>query len=269
VSLRITSESNDIKKVVPKTIAEQVAKDLARHLDKFTNKSFGLRTLADEAEITQRTIKRLLAQQNQPSYQTLFRLYMVFLGTTDEEIVVEKCPEIIRKELQNRNPKKLRKETKKDYDFSDLINKEPLLGELYILAATGPLHANTVAYRYGQYGIDLLKRLEQLNILKESDKNIYTPAPNGPTLDGKVIKSLGLRFVERFSKPSKGEEKGENILSFYAEGLNDKGLNEWLKLDEENFYKKVEIAKKAEFQGTRPAFTFTATDEISMEINCD
>jgi hypothetical protein len=267
--LRLETTSLTDQDVKDISLAEQVSLDLANHLDTYTNKSFGMRTLAADSDITEKTIKRLLAKKNNPTYQTLFRLYMVFLDTNSEEEVVEKCPEVVRKELENKNPKKLRKKIKKEYDFSEMIYREPLLGELYILAGTSELHANSVAYRYGQYGVDLLKRLEELDILKQSNKNIYTLSSNGPALDGKVIKNLGLRFIERFSEPDKTHLKGENVLSFYAEGLNQEGLNEWLKLDEENFYKKVEIAKKAKFKGTMPVFTFTATDGISQETKCD
>jgi hypothetical protein len=250
-------------------IADQVAIDIADYISKFANKSFGLRILASESELNEKTLKRLLAKKNNPTYQTLFRLYMVFLDTRNEETVILKAPTLISDELKKFNPKDLRKKVKKEYDFAEMIYREPVLGELFVLAGTGSLHGNTIAFKYGQYGMDLLKKLEDLDIVKEVDKNTYGLTPDGPTLDGKVLKNLGLRFIERFSKPDNTHLAGESMLSFYAESLNQEGITEWLRLDEENFYKKIQVAKKSKYKGSFPAFTFNATDKISVETNRD
>lgn len=150
-----------------------------------------------------------------------------------------------------------------------MLKREPLIAELYVLAGTGPLNKNAIAFRYGQYGIEILEKLIKENIIQEVEKEIYALTKCGPTLDGDCIKYLGEYFIRRFSKADNTQLHNENMLNFYAEGLNEAGKYAWLKVDTEAFYKKVEIANDTKFKGNIPMFTFTATDTITPEKKND
>src|SRR5690606_29714386 len=125
---------------------------------------------------------------------------------------------------------------KSDDEFIALLKKEPLLAEIYILAGTNPLDARAIGYRYGQYGLELIEKLVSENLLVLAAKDKYVLSPSAPNLDGEALKLLGEHFVHRFSKPK--AVMSENTIAFYAEGLNEEGMKEWLRIDDEAFYKK-------------------------------
>ena len=246
-------------------LVSQVALDLAHYLDGFSNKNFGIRILANESGVNERTIKRLLARKNQPSAPTLFKLYMTFTEKLEVSQMLKDCPEVIRNEIKDKCPDKNKGKKFCKTNFLELIEADPLMGELYVLAGTGPLFKDSVSFRFGQYGVELLDKLEELQILMKKDRNTYVLGGNSPTFDGPVIKSIGTRFVKRFCKPGMASLKGNNVMNFYAEGLNAEGLQEWIKTDEEAFKKKVMIANDPKYRGDKPVFSFTATDTMEME----
>jgi len=248
-----------------KDLINQVALDLANYLDGFSNKNFGIRILANESDVNERTIKRLLSRKNHPSGGTLLKLYTAFTGKFELEQVLRACPDLVRREIEARCPDKKGNKKYCKTNFLALIEKDPLLGELYVLAGTGPLYKDSVVFRYGQYGLELLEKLESLHILKLIDKNTYGLGLNSPTFTAAVIKELGSRFVSRYSKPELADVKGNNVMNFYAEGLNDEGLQAWIKADEEAFMAKVKIANDPKFKGSIPVFTFNTTDTMESE----
>jgi len=249
------------------SVSEQVALDLARYLDSFPNKCFAIRVLAKESGLNEKTIKRLLAKNNKPTYQTIFRLYCVFLNTSDYKTLMEKTPEVIRVTLEKFSPCEGLTQESQNQNFLDLVKKEPLMAELYILAGTGPLAKNAVGFRYGQYGLEILEKLVDAELIIKIDKDTFGLSKNAPNLDGDCLKYLGEYFIHRFSKPRNAQLEGENTIAFYAEGLNDEGLKEWLSVDSKAFYKKQEIANNPKYKGNVPVFSFCATDTIQLEKN--
>lgn len=271
MSSRVTTLTMIIESASPKpskrtlNVVEQVALDIANYLDKFPNKNFGVRILAQESGVNERTIKRLLGQKNFPSPPTLFKLYMTLTEELDIKKMLETCPKVIKEEIIDKCPDISIGKKYCKTNLLELIEADPLLGELYVLAGTGPLYKDSISFRYGQYGIELLEKLEGLKILIKKDRSTYILGTNSPTIDGPVIKALGLRFVQKFSKPECAGLRGNNVMNFYAEGLNEEGLNEWIKADEEAFYKKVKIANDPKYKGSKPVFTFTTTDSAELE----
>lgn len=249
------------------SLGEQVSLDLADYLDSFPNKSFAIRVLAKETGVNARTIKRLLQKENQPSIPTLFKLYTAFTGELELEKLLLVCPDIIRVEFENYGPCKLENTKQKKINFLELLEEDPLIGELYVLAGTGPLYKDAVSFRYGQYGAELVEKLEKLNLLKKTDKDRYEIGSNAPIFDGEIIKNLGIRFTQKFCRPSVAGVRGQNIMNFYAEGLNEEGINEWLAIEEESYYKKIKIANNPKFKGSKPVFSFSTIDSVSGDKN--
>lgn len=249
------------------SLIEQVCLDTALYLDKFSNKSLGIKILAKKTSLSERTIQRILSQKNKPTFQTLYSLYMEFLNGTSEKFVYENCPQIIKKELKGKKPTALREKKSIDCNFFSLIKKHPIMAELYVMAGLAPIDKNTVAFRYGQYGIEILDKMYDLKILDEVGKAIFVLSSSAPELTSQIVKHFGLHFVERFSKPDNTDLRGENVMSFYCEKLNEDGLNAWLKIDREAFYKKVEISKQNNYKGHIDVFSFNATDTMAPENN--
>jgi transcriptional regulator with XRE-family HTH domain len=249
------------------SVLEQVCLDTALYLDKFANKNLGIKTLARKTSLSERTIQRILSQKNNPTFQTLYSLYMEFLDAPSEVYVYENCPQVIKNELEGKNPNQLREKKSIDCNFFALIKKHPLMAEIYIMAALAPIDKNSISFRYGQYGVELLEEMSKLGIIDEVSKSIFILSSSAPEMTSQIVKHFGLHFVERFSKPENTNLKGENMMSFYCEKLNEEGLNQWLKIDREAFYKKVEISKNNIYKGHIDVFSFNAIDTMTMEKN--
>ena len=248
------------------TITEQLAKDIEGFLSRFSNESFAVRLLAKKSGVNEKTIKRLLGQKNKPSYPTLFRLYLVLTDSNSENELLDRTPKIVSRFLKDKRSTSVNVTVPtNEFDFFKAIEEQPLVGELYVLAATGELQRNNVLKLYGQFGMEIVEFLVKQDLLKQVNTNVYTLSPNGPVFDGKVIKSLGGHFLKRFSKPSNASLKGQNALGFYADTLNEAGYQKWLSIDEKAFYEKVKLAKDEAYQGDIPAFTLGVTDTIESD----
>lgn len=258
-----TGEIHEIDKDL--TLIDQVALDLIKYLDGFPNKSFAIRYLAKETGLNEKTLKRILKRENKPTYMTLFKLYSLFHETLDFEKLLTLVPAKIAEHLQDFTPCDSVVSKEINGEFLELVKTDPLMAELFVLAGTGSLHRGAIGFRYGEYGIELVSKLEEKGFLKALDKDTWVVPRNCPNLDSEALKFLGEYFVSKFSKPKNGELAGEHIISFYAEGLNEKGKKAWTEIDQDSFYKKMKIANNPEFQGDIPMFTFTATDTIRTE----
>lgn len=269
VEMKLGSDSNEQKHSKIETLEDQVALDLAEYLDNFPNKTFAIRILAKESGLNPKTIRRLLARENKPTYQTLHKLYSIFLEEDNYSQLLARCPKVVADKIRDYNPCDDSQKESRRLEFLEMLKREPLLAELYILAGTSPLNKNAVAFRYGQYGVEVLEKLLKEDLIQEIEKDTYTLTKTGPTMDGHCLKYLGEYFVRRFAKADNTQVHNENMLNFYAEGLNEQGKVEWLRVDTEAFYKKIEIANDPKFKGTIPVFTFTATDTITPEKKND
>lgn len=246
----------------------QVAKDLKTYLKAFPNEKFAIRIVSQETGLNQKTIKRLLQGENKPTHQTLLKLYSLFYQQDDYQKVFTLVPEVVRQRIADYTPDedvlgKKQKEGKSS--LLETLKSEPLAAEILILCGLMPLQKSTLCFRYGDYGLKVLHALVKEGFLVEQTKDHFVLSPLGPELDAECLKILGMHFTQRFAKPSQAKVLNQNILSFYAECLNEAGKEQWLKIDTEAFYKKVEIAKSQQYKGHLPVFTFTTTDTMTME----
>jgi hypothetical protein len=246
-------------------LSEQVAFDILHFFNQFPNKNFAKKYLSRETGLNIKTIKRILAKTNKPTYQTLFRLYSVMFAENDYHKLLEICPKIVCDQIVKFSPSKTVTNCEQVDEFLSLVRKDSLMSELYVLAGTGPISRSVVGFRYGQYGIELLDKLLEKKYIYEVRNETYTLSPTAPNLDTESLKHLGEYFVSKFSKPKDAEVSSQNTISFYAEGLNEKGRKAWLAIDTELFYRKLEVANNPEFKGDHKMFTFTATDSINLE----
>ena len=86
------------------SLVDQVAFDLASYLGQYPNKSFAIRILSKETGLNEKTLKRLLNRENKPTYQTLFKLYSIFLEEECFQKLLAKSPEVVRSYLAQYTP---------------------------------------------------------------------------------------------------------------------------------------------------------------------
>lgn len=244
------------------SLVDQIECDLLQYIDRFPNKNFAIQVIAKESGLSQKTIKRLLLKRNRPTYQTIFKIYAVLFETSEYKQLMSLIPKVIQEALKTFSPGEKVCIESENRKFLDFIEQEPLLAELFILAATGTLDKNNVVFKYGQYGLNSLKKLEMSGYIVQVDNSSYKVSNSTPNFDSKCLKFLGEFFVKNYSKTKNMQIEGQNSLSFYAEGLNEEGLKEWLKIDTESFYKKQKIANNIKYKGSKPVFTFNATDTV-------
>ncbi len=245
------------------SIVDQVALDLATYLENYPNISFALKILSKDSGLSEKTLRRLINKENNPSYQTIFKLYMAFLDTEDESEVLKNCPKVIREKLDRVNPEKIRKAVPKAYNFHELINSHPVISEIYVLAGIEDVSVSNIVYRFGQYGADCLAKLEKLQIVSKVGRGKYRLAEKQPQLNGAILKEIGLRFIDRYLKDEESDLEGSNFIGFFAEGLNIEGKRRWLEIDQASFLEKVNVANDEKYKGNELMFSFQGTDNIS------
>ncbi|EQC48323.1 DNA-binding helix-turn-helix protein [Bacteriovorax sp. BSW11_IV] len=246
-------------------LKRQVAIDLKKKLSEFRDPKIGMRLLAEKVDVSERTLHRLLNEQNRPTYQTLYKLYRVLFSTTNDSLLLELVPPVVKDEIEKYNPNTQDKSIIYSADIESEILYDRCFAEIYFMASCYPISREFIQYRYGLSGLETVEKMIELRALKQTRDGNYTLGDNQANFSGKTLKRAGLAIAEKFAKPENAETGGENVIAFYAEGLSDEAYEEWLKIDEEAFHKKVELANKPGAKGTKRAFTFAITDTLNTK----
>jgi len=241
----------------------QVSKDLTVKLSQYRDPKKGIKILASQMGIHEKTLKRLIECQNKPGYQTLLKIYRVLFNTQQDNDVLEKSPEIVKQFLMGHNPKPFESQVTYSLDVEMEINRDPVFAEIYLMAATGGVTREYVMFQFGQYGDRLLQKMLDQKVLIPQDKYRHVLGPQQATLGPDTLKHLGQLCVEHYLKPENGDLSGENFHAFFAENLSEDAYNEWIQIDEEAIKKKLQVVNRPGSQGDIRVFTFTATDTIS------
>jgi hypothetical protein len=243
-----------------KLLKEIVATDLEKKLSEFKSRKIGVRLFAQKINVNERTVTRLLKQENRPTYQTLLKIYGVIFNTLNESLIVELAPEIVANEIKKHYPEVVNKRSSPMPDIGNDVLHDRCFTDLYVMASCGPLSLDFVQYRYGIHGVETIDRMVELRVLKTTKEGHYIPGANEVEFTPKVLKRVGQSISEKFSKPDNSELGGENLIAFYAEGLSDEAYDEWLQVDEQAFKKKVEISQRSGAKGNKKVFTYMVTD---------
>lgn len=257
------NKNQNYSKGVDCSIEEQVARDLEGYLNFFPNRTFALRNLSKETGLNEKTLRRLIKRENTPSNQTLFKLYFLFTQANSEKEVLESCPPIIRERLSEFELDTFEKITPKNYDFLEVIQSDPIIGEIYLMLATKKVDLSFILYHFGQYGSRSIERLVSLNLACQVDNGLYTLSKKQPYLNASLLKALGLRMTKSYMKADCAALEGNNFIGLYAEGLNAAGKKKWLEIDKRSFNEKVAVAKEKAYQGDESIFTFQVTDDFN------
>lgn len=248
------SRSNDLK--------DQLALDLKNYLAQYSNQTIGLRLMSQDMGIHKRTLLRLIEGENKAGYLTLYKIYRVIYNTRNDSDVFKRAPEVIQQALKAGNPKPVDREINYSVDIEQEICRDRCFGEIYLLAGCGSISQDLVLFRFGQYGLETVNRMLKLRVLTETKQGHYILGENQANLSAQTIKYLGMDLIQRFSDPERTDDLGENFMGLYVEGLSEEGYQEWLKIEEESYQKKIELASKSQFKGHIKAFTFQVTDKL-------
>ncbi|MCP4915161.1 MAG: hypothetical protein GY909_18725 [Oligoflexia bacterium] len=250
-------------------LKEQIIFDLERKLDKFNDPKKGLRVMATGIGVHPKTLKRLLQGQNTPGYLTIYKIYRYLLNTTNDSKILEQVPSVIKNELIKGNPKDLTKGLTFSMDVEHEIASDKVFCEIYFLTDAGMITEELVRYRYGMHGLEILKKMHDLEVIKKNSYGAFEIGKNRANLSTQTMKKIGLHMIEKYFKPENCDELGNNHVGLYVAGLSEEGFNEWLKADKECFYKKAEIAKKHEDKNGIKGFTFMVTDTLVSPTSAD
>lgn len=246
----------------PLGLRDQLAQDLNNYLAQYSNPTIGLRLMSQEMGIHKRTLMRLMEGENKAGYLTLYKIYRVLLHSKNDTELFEKAPECIQVALKAGNPKPLSKEIIYSVDIEQEICRDRCFGELYLLAGCGTITEELILFRFGQYGLDTAKRMLKLGVLKEVKSGHFTLGPNQANLSAETLKYLGVDLTQRFADPERTDDLGENFMGLYVEGLSEEGYQEWLRIEEEAYQRKIEVANNSKFKGHIKTFTFQVTDKL-------
>lgn len=260
-----SNNNNDLDLNRELSLKQQVAHDIQNHLNQFKNESIGIRKLSEKSGVHQRTLKRLLAQENRPGYQTLVRLYTSLVEISGGQLSLSNLPKKVSTEIEKRSPVSLSQSMQYSEEASEEMLYDKVFAEIYCLASMSPITTEYIQYRYGANGVETAERMLDLGVLKYTKSRSYTTGDKQIEFSPKLVKRLGINLVEKYSKTEDVDLAQKNLIAFYAEGLSEEGYRRWLKIDEDAYYQKIKITKEDGMLGNIKTFTFMATDTMRKE----
>lgn len=245
----------------------QVCEDLQKALLQYKDEKIALRILSNKMKVHEKTLKRILTAQNRPGYQTLYKIYRVLLNAPNDTLLFEMAPPIVASALEKGNPKTISKDIIFSVDTEEEIQKDRAFLEIYFLAGTGAVTKEFISFRFGEHGMETAKKMLKLGVLDVQKDGTFILGKNQANLGAEAIKNCALHLVNRFARPEATDQEGENFMAIYAEGLSKEAYNQWLKIDEEAYRKKIELTKDKNNHGHIRAITFVSTDKMNPGIN--
>lgn len=246
------------------TLENEIVLAIESLLEQYNDKKKGLRILSKKMGIHEKTLTRILNFENKPGYQTVFKIYRVFYNEFNDAKVLDLVPGIVKEFLIKSNSQELSLE-KKYSTIADIeLQKNPIVAELYIIAATGPIQFDQILNRFGSYGVEILTKMIDKGLLHEAHKNTFILGEVHPVFNGETIVSVGSVMIANHAKPYKGDELDKNFISFFAEGLTESAFQQWLLIDQEAHKKKIELSRDPKNLGSERAFTFMISEKIEL-----
>lgn len=246
------------------SIPDQVSRDIETYLARFKDPKKGLNMLASKSQIHVKTLGRLRDKMHSPTYSTLYKLYSSLLDCRIINDLIEKAPPLIRDRLKNSDPQlKSSPLNRFHFDLEKDLQKDPCFTELYVLAETRPFSTSYVEQRFGSYGVETLKRMIDLKVIRPLGNGLFGQGEVRSPFSAETIKAVGLRLTEHFLKPGNADLYYGNYMSLYFESVSEETYKEWLIIEERAFKERVKLLEKPNAKGNIPVFAFTAIDTLS------
>lgn len=262
-----TENNSSSKRDANFSIKDHTKNCLNELLSKFNDKKIGLKKLSQKTGVHERTLNRLLNNENKPNYQTINRIYKYYYNEFQEQELLKLVPLEVRDYLIKFSVQQTDEKTI-HHDFVDKkIQENPVLAEIYILIGMGPVTQDEIELRFGQYGLSILSELLSENIVKKTEGNIYLLGERQALYDIPTILKTGLIMARNHFNIENAYVLDQNHIGFLAESLTDEEYHQWLTIDQEAYLKKAEIMKSKKSNGTNRAYTFMITDKVTPMEN--
>jgi hypothetical protein len=269
-NLNDKSIESDITKPYPylnieapdESLKEQVSLDLRSKYNEYSNNKIALNHMSRQMGIHEKTLKRLIAKQNRPGHQTLLKIYRCLLQTNNDNDVLENSPRIVREKIKENYTPNHFTQTVYTQDLTQEFVSDKCMMEIYIQVGSGGVSLECIQFKFGEYGVNCLKKLLAHKAIVLDSKGLYQPGEVQMSFNSEQIKQVGLHLSTRYTKPQKTDELGQNFLGFYCEGLNETGYREWIKIDEQAYAAKKKLAAQESNRGDIKAFCYTTTDTM-------
>lgn len=247
--------------------AEQVYQDLERFLNGSPDIRKRLKHMAKQTDIHEKTLLRLSRRENRPSYITIFKIYRHLLDEDDDGKLLSRVPPKVSEYLKRANSQTVLENKSYLADLEIEMRSNPVLAELMVLCATGPLRLAYVKSRFGDYGLQVLENGLKRNLFQAISNGEICRGTEHVNMSPETVAQVSIQMMRSHLKPENAYVTGENFLGFYAAGLNDEAYQTWLAIDAEAFQKKIELAKQQESRGNIRAFTTQVVEHAVVERN--
>lgn len=240
-----------------------ISNDLKQKLGEYQDPKKGLKAMGALMGIHEKTLKRLIECENKASPQTILKIYRALYNTNSSTTVIELLPPELSKFVENnQSVKKFQQGVEVTLDVDQELQKSPIFCEIYLLAATGGISKEYIAYNYGRFGERILQSMVDSEVLAAVSKYKFVLGRNQASFTPETIKSTILHTVERFAKIEQSDNPGQNYQTFLAAHLNEEAYNDWIKIEEEANSKKIKIAKNPANHGDIKTFTYGGVDTL-------
>ena len=244
-------------------IRHLISSDLKQKLNEYQDPKKGLKAMSALMGIHEKTLKRLIECENKASSQTILKIYRALYNTNSNTTVIDLLPPDLAKFVKNnQSVKNFQQGVELTLDVDLELQKSPIFCEIYLLAATGGISKEYIAYNYGKFGERILQSMVDSEVLAALTKYKFVLGRNQATFSPETIKTTLLHAVDRFAKVDLSDTPGQNYQSFLAAHLNDEAYNQWIKIEEEANLKKIEIAKLPANHGDIKTFTYSGVDTL-------
>jgi hypothetical protein len=244
---------------------EHVYRDLEKFLEGSVDRRKRLKHMAKRTNIHEKTLLRLSRRENRPTYITIFKIYRHLLDEDDDAKLLGRVPKEVADYLNHANPQTISQTKSYSADVELEMRTNPVLAELMVLCATGPVKLEYVKSRFGDFGLQVVELGLKRNFFQTLAKNEICRGSQQVNMAPETIASVAVQMMRSHLKPEKCYATGENFLGFYAAGLNDEAYQKWLAIDADAFQRKIEIAKQMESRGNIRAFTAQAIEHAEIE----
>lgn len=249
-------------------LQDQLLSDINGYLTKFRDYSIGQKTLAKRAGVHSKTIQRICRRDSFPGHITILKIYKIILEENDYGKLYSLLPESVRKSLCEDKANITSSPINYCAEIRREILNDRVFCEIYFLADAGNVSHDLIQFKFGEHGIETLKKMLSLKALQYNDRGELELGIHRVEIDPVIIKRAGLLLSQKYSKTRNCEVKGENFVALYVESLPQEAYNEWLAIDKEAFIKKAKIAQKyRDVESGRKVFTYMATDTFKKEEN--
>jgi hypothetical protein len=247
----------DGQTTIRELVSSLIGNDLEKLLEQFKNRDAGIRILARKTQISEKSLKRFLEKSSEPHYNTIISFYKYFFEVFPE-IESEKHDQLkafLKKEI-------LSSTEKGKIELENLLRENPIFRKIFLYTRTGEISREWVVLEFGKYGLEILEKMIEENVVMETDRGIYGQGPvnvhKGPVTLKVIMKDLLSEHLneERLSF------RGLNSAFYAIEGVDlETKLN--LIKESEDYKRRIAQILTSEFRpGSERVFIINCVDSL-------